>query len=189
MRLSVLIPTLDQRAHLLKRLLDILCPQTTDEVEVLLETDKGEAHIGTKRNKLIAKAQGDYVCFVDDDDRVSGDYIPRILGAIQTNPDCVGIEGIYTCHSIKKQFYASLKYKNWYEDKTGYFRCPNHLNPTRKTLAAKVLFPEKSWGEDVDYSLRLLPHLKTEVYLAGPIYFYDYNQTNFRGRQAKFPPV
>lgn len=184
----MLIPTLDQRAHLLKRLLDILCPQVTDGVEVLLETDKGEAHIGTKRNRLIAKATGDYVAFVDDDDRVSPDYVSRILGATQTNPDCVGIEGIYTCEGRKRKFCSSLKYKSWFEKGDLLYRCPNHLNPVLRSIASKVPFPEKSWGEDMDYSLKLFPYLKAEVYLEGPIYFYDYNAYNFRGPKAKFPP-
>lgn len=158
------------------------------EVEIICDLDKGEAHIGTKRNRLISKATGDYVAFVDDDDRVSPDYVSRILGATQTNPDCVGIEGIYTCEGRKRKFCSSLKYKSWFENGDLLYRCPNHLNPVLRSIASKVPFPEKSWGEDMDYSLKLLPYLKTEVYLEGPIYFYDYNAYNFRGPKAKFPP-
>jgi len=188
MKLSILVPTLEQRVRFMERLMGILQPQLTPEVEVVAEKDSGEAHIGTKRNRLLARAAGDYVCFVDDDDRVSSDYVPRILEAVRADPDCVGIEGIYTCERIPKKFFCSLKYRDWFEKDNQYFRSPNHLNPVRRTIALAAGFPEISWGEDVAFSKKILPHLKTEVYLGNPVYFYDYNPANFRSLQARHMP-
>jgi hypothetical protein len=188
MKLSILVPTLKQRSVFFNRLLDIVCPQLTDEVELVTECDSGELEIGTKRNLLVAKAKGDYVAFVDDDDRISKDYVSRILGAVKTNPDCVGIEGIYTYGRDKRKFMSSLRYKSWYEKGTELFRCPNHLNPVLRSIASKVPFPEKSWGEDMTYSIGIRPFLKTEVYLEGPIYFYDYNPSHFRRPSARHQP-
>jgi len=175
MRLSILIPTLRQRSALLDRLMGILEPQLTSEVEVLLEPDSGEAEIGTKRNTLMARARGDYVCYVDDDDRVAGDYVSRILGATEMKPDCVGIEGIWTSRGVQKKFIASLRYRSWFEEGDLLLRSPNHLNPVLRSIASQVRFPDKSWSEDAEYSKALLPLLGHEVFLEGNMYFYDHN--------------
>ena len=131
--------------------------------------------IGFKRNMLVNSASGKYVCFVDDDDTVSPDYIPKILAAIQTDPDCVGIEGeITTDGRNPKKFIHSLRYDHWYEAGGIYYRTPNHLNPIRKSIAQQVPFPTINFGEDADFSKRVHPLLKTEVYVDGVIYHYLY---------------
>jgi len=175
MRFSILIATLRQRSALLDRLMGILEPQLNDQVEVLLEPDSGEITTGTKRNKLVARAKGDYVAFIDDDDRVASDYVSRILGALESSPDCVGIEGIWTSKDQERRFIASLRYKTWHEANGLFLRSPNHINPVVRTIASQVPFPDKVWGEDSVYSEGILPHLKTEVYLDGDLYFYDHN--------------
>lgn len=189
MRLSILIPTLRQRSALLDRLMGIVEPQLTSEVEVLLESDSGEAEIGTKRNTLMARARGDYVCYVDDDDRVAGDYVSRILGATEAKPDCVGIEGVWTSGAIQRKFVHSIKNPRWSEDGEVLLRPPNHLNPVLRSIARLVRFPEKSWGEDESYSMSLLPNLVSEVFLEQPIYFYDHNPDHPRRKGAGTPPV
>jgi hypothetical protein len=72
---SILIPTIETRAHFLERLLSVLTPQVVDGVEILIEKDDGESKIGAKRNRLIGRATGDYVCGIDDDDLVTSDYV------------------------------------------------------------------------------------------------------------------
>lgn len=95
MKLSILICHLDQRKHLVVRLLSVLNPQLTPEVEILTDSTPGIS-IGAKRNQLLARATGQYVVFIDDDDLVSTNYVSLILQAIQNNPDVVDMEGIYT---------------------------------------------------------------------------------------------
>jgi len=95
MKLSILIPTLIERVESLKALYDSLTDQIGNkDVEIILNSDDRQKTIGQKRNELISKAKGDYIVFVDDDDRVPDYYVEKILKAIETNPDCVGIEGV-----------------------------------------------------------------------------------------------
>jgi glycosyltransferase involved in cell wall biosynthesis len=179
-KLSILICSLEKRIISLKRLLNVLDKQKTNEVEILINVDKGEKTVGTKRNELINKAVGDYICFIDDDDLVSDNYVNKILNAIIKNPDCVGIEGNYYTNgssNIKKLFH-SLRYKTWTSDGINYYRYPNHLNPVKREYAIKVGFKDINAGEDGDYSDRLLPFLKKEEYIQGPIYYYYYNSNN-----------
>ncbi len=173
MKLSILICSIECRKASLDLLLKMLRKQKTNQVEILVEKDKGRMVIGVKRNILLRRACGDYICFVDDDDTVSEDYISRILGALETNPDCCGIEGIITRRKSTNLFIHSIKYKTWFERGGVYYRCPNHLNPVKRELAYQAGFPNSSLGEDRVYSQRLLPLLKKEVYLKGPIYFYS----------------
>lgn len=174
-KLSILIPTLLSRDYLFHELLQSLQAQKTDEVEICSHCDDGTLSIGEKRNDLLKMAMGDYIAFIDDDDAVAPDYVDSILKAIKDNPDVVGMEGVMTTdgHTPLK-FIHSLEYKTWYEENGVFYRNPNHLNPVKRELALKAMFPEWSHGEDKEYSMRLLPHLNKEVRIVGPIYYYKY---------------
>ena len=175
--LSILICSLHSRADKLQRLMRVLTPQITDQVEVLVQSDNGEMKIGAKRNELVQKAQGEYVSFVDDDDLVSEDYVKKIIEATKEKPDCCGIQGIITFQGVNpRMFIHSLAYKTWFEKNEIYYRCPNHLNPVKKSLAIQVKFPEENFGEDKSYSERLLPLLASEKFIPGVIYRYLYEK-------------
>jgi len=183
MELSILICTITGREKPLNELLEILNNQKNEKVEILLNKDNREKTVGKKRNELINQSKGRYVCFIDDDDIVSDDYINKILYSIKkSNPDVVGLELDYLVNGVKKgRAYHSLQYKSWYEEinkempnQMKYYRNPNHLNPVKIEIAKKVMFPEVNFREDYDYSMRMLPHLKTEEYITGPIYTYQF---------------
>lgn len=170
-RLSILICHLNDRdASLLITKLKLQAKKKP--VEVLINSDDGELTIGTKRNELIRSAKGDYICFVDDDDDVSDDYVLSILKSITGNPDVVGIEGVVCYDNKKSNFYHSIEYQGWYTGSDGFYRTPNHLNPVKRSLALSVMFPEIDFGEDKKYSERLIKQVKTENYIDKPIYFY-----------------
>lgn len=176
-KLSILICSLNSRSEKLERLMRILAPQIDDSVEIITNIDNGELKIGAKRNELVRKSQGEYISFVDDDDLVSEDYVRKILNAIVEKPDCCGIQGIITFQGQSpRMFIHSLQYKTWFEKNEVYYRCPNHLNPVKREIAIKVAFPEENFGEDRNYSERLLPLLNTEKFINGVIYRYLYEK-------------
>lgn len=180
MKLSILICHVPDRKPLLDELMGILDAQKTDDVEVRVDAFECKS-IGEKRNRLLMLAQGDYVAFVDDDDRVSSKYVPLILDAIKTGPDCVGMRGmIWIAGSFAGYFEHSIRNNEWKDNWSGkgcvFVRPPNHLNPVKRDLAIQVKFPELSYGEDKDYSTKLFPLLKTEVMIERPIYQYFQRQ-------------
>ena len=179
-KLSILILSMNRRKQYLDRLLNIIEPQKTNDVEVLTNIDDGEKSIGTKRNELLKQSGGDYICFVDDDDMVSADYIEKILTALESKPDCVGIHLLHKEDGILRGLtYHSLKYDTWWDEVNNensnlknYYRNPNHLNPVRRDYALQTGFPEINNGEDKWYSQNILKFLKTEEYIETPIYEY-----------------
>ena len=100
MKLSILIPTLHSRKVKLERLMKLLRDQLQPDIEVLLEPDKGEVSIGCKRNALLHRALGDYVCFIDDDDTVSPDYIACLMEGIYRGVDVVSIRGRFSENGV-----------------------------------------------------------------------------------------
>ncbi len=175
--LSILICHLESRSIELSNLLAQLKDQIEDsnDIEILIETDKGESSIGAKRNKLLDRSVGKWICYVDDDDSIEPGYIQEIMDAIEIGPDAIGIKGNYYVNGeLQGMFIHSHKYKRWEDtNKYTFIRSPNHLNPIKRELALKVRFPEISMGEDADYSARLLPYITTEVMINIPIYNYQ----------------
>jgi len=182
--LSILICSLNQRESMLNNLLSQLRKQKTNAIEILVEKDNGTMLIGDKRNLLLKNSRGKYVAFIDDDDDISEDYVPKVLNAIQSEPDCCGLEGIVTTDGRRRRkFIHSLRYDRWFEKNGVYYRNPNHLNTIKRDIALQVGFTSKSHGEDRDFSMAVLPHLKTEEYIEGPIYFYKYVKKDLTARK------
>ena len=158
MKLSILIPSLEKRAHLLQRLLSTLEPQLTKDIEIIKDIDKGEKKIGEKRNDLIARATGEYIAFIDDDDNVPSYYIEEILKALKTNPDCVGFRGImtYTNNPGRVETFNHHLGSHYYTEGLTHYRYPNHLNPMKRALVKDVKFKEINMGEDYDWATQIM---------------------------------
>lgn len=146
--------------------------QANEGLEIL--TDSSMAYnIGTKRNKLLQQARGEYVVFCDDDDLVTPDYVGKIFSGM--GADCIGISGIMTVDGRDlRQWHISREYGSWHEKDGVFLRTPNHISPVRREIALKVGFPDIEHGEDYAYSMGLLPLLKTENKVEGNIYHYKY---------------
>lgn len=177
MKLSILICHLPQRVVFLNRLFAILDPQIDpDQVEVLVD-ERPKTKIGRKRNDLLQGAGGEYLCFIDDDDRVSDNYISLLMEGINKGVDCCSLIGEITEDGKNpKKFIHSDKYDSWFEKDNIYYRCVNHLNCIKKSIALQIGFIEKNHGEDHDYSKRLKASglIKTEHWIDETIYYYDW---------------
>jgi glycosyltransferase involved in cell wall biosynthesis len=160
----------------LERLMGQLNPQLEGQpVEVVIETDNVAMSVGEKRNVLLRRAMGEYIAFVDDDDEVPDYYVSRILAAVaKSRPDVIGFSGLLRLSDGTAEFRHSLRYGGWYTGADGiFYRTPNHLNPVRREWATSVMFVDSRFGEDADYATRIRPYLETEVYVGGPMYYYN----------------
>ena len=181
MKLSILIPTLISRVSQFSNLLAELSSQKNDNVEIVWSSDDGTKSIGEKRNELIARAKGEYICFIDDDDEVSRNYVALILKALEFNPTHCSLKGLYTVDGKAASiFHHSTIYKeyktNTNDQAIKYERYPNHLNVIRKDIAAKYSFVPINHGEDTEWATQLLKggELTTEANIKEVLYYYKY---------------
>ena len=176
MILSILICTLPERSHYLKRLMAILQSQLSEKVEVLTDIRGREISTGQKRNDLFKKAIGEWVVFIDDDDIVPGYYISEILKAASANPDTITFKGYMTTNGYSRVDFV-LRLGERYEERNGkYYRFPNHITPMRRSLAKMVQFPNITMGEDYAWAKQIndLQLLKTEYHIDKDMYHYQY---------------
>jgi glycosyltransferase involved in cell wall biosynthesis len=188
MKLSILIATVPERRVPLWHLRTELDKQAQGKpVEILEEltprTHRGGPSIGAKRQTLLERAQGEYVVFIDDDDKVAPTYLEDILQAIEQKPDCIGFEIEVHGLSRKPQVASgSNRWEAWAEKVGGYdyVRTIYHKNPVRREIALQIGFKDMCFGEDHDYSQRLKASglLKTEVYIPKRLYIYRYKHEN-----------
>ena len=180
-KLSILIPSLVRRLAFQEMLFPFIAAQVDGkDAEIIYDIDEGQVSIGVKRQRMLHKANGEYIVFIDDDDLVAENYVDLILGALKTGPDCVGIHILhYVDSELLGKTYHSLKYSHWYDEPCpgrpniiNFYRNPNHLNPVRRDIALKVGFPDLTFGEDREYAMGIYPFLNNEVYIEEPIYFY-----------------
>jgi len=179
--LSILICSIPERKESLHQLLYYLAEQQGEnksKIEIIVDNDP-TLLVGTKRRYLLEQAKGQFVVFIDDDDKVSDDYIRKIVRCIETNPevDCIAISGLIKFNGAEsKRWHISKEYGHWYEKDGVYYRTPNHISPVRRELSLQASFEDISIGEDFKYSMALLPLLKKEAKINGLLYFYDYKQ-------------
>jgi glycosyltransferase involved in cell wall biosynthesis len=180
MILSLLIPTIVGREEHYNSLVAELYKQYQGcDVEICHLKDNREASIGKKRNDLLAMANGRYVAFIDDDDRVSDDYIKLQLNAALHDCDCASLKGVYSVDGIHDGIFEhSIVYPEWKTTRNliKYERYPNHLNMIKASIAKLFKFPENNFGEDHAWSKQLHESglLKYEHYIEEILYYYDF---------------
>ena len=180
--LSILIPTLPIRIESYCRIIKKLSSQINENhaqnmVQILTFCDTKEYSVGHKRNWLLENSVGKYVCFIDDDDDISDDYIKEILLAIPSNADCITFLGEYIDESKTKDFSISKMHNRDYNSDDTYYRLPNHLCPVKRDIAIKSMFTLKNFGEDADYSKNINMVISNEFHINKKLYFYMFSHS------------
>lgn len=178
--LSILIPTLparlDQYYSLMKNLNNqIVKNNLQHKVQILSFCDTKDISVGEKRNILLSKSNGRYVCFIDDDDVIAENYLLKILDAINSDADVITFCGDYVENNQVTPFSISVIHRANYNHPNIFYRLPNHLCPVKREIALKSQFTHKNFGEDSDYAERINQHIKTEFHIEEKLYFYMYD--------------
>lgn len=186
--IAILIPTIVGREHFYERLMGILNPQLEkygSDIQVITLKDNREQTIGEKRNALISMAVASgakYRCFIDDDDKISDDYIELNMPGIILACDCNSLIGIYSTNGVvatkldgtPKYFLHSIKYDHAWENESYFFRPPNHLNWTKLDLVKDIPYQISNFGEDMTNAMQVFNtgRLKNEYEINKPYYYY-----------------
>jgi len=185
---SVLSPHRD--SYYIERLLRLLEPQLTPEVQLIIETDDMSMKVGDKRNLLMSKADGERLIFVDDDDRVSTDYVESLLSYCKKHPekDCITIGVEYTQEGGNKKIYdyhfrKNINFRKGHVAYAG--RVPNHLCLWKTHVARRVQFPSINLSEDHNWADQQVLKGYSVAYEEKVIYYYDFHRDNSLTRHKR----
>lgn len=191
MKLSILIPTVPTRVErFFPKITTHIDRQISNlgrkDIELLGLLDNRVMTIGEKRNRLLDMARGEFLVFIDDDDRVHDEYVESVISALDNNPnaDCVVYDSI--CYVGNVEYYCKYgteyeytKLEPWsYENtrrprKENWFGKPAHTMVYRSTLAKRSRFPSLNAGEDFDWVAKTWPLIKKQVRIDKVLYYYD----------------
>lgn len=180
--ITIAIPTVQSRKmqfHILWNYLhnEIEKYRLQDKVELIYESDNKEISIGAKRQKLIDRANGEYLVMIDDDDWIADQYLIDVLEACRSGADTIGyLEDCSFDLRKWKTSCISLKWDKWDTHIGGYdyVRTPYFKNPIKTELVKIVGCADLRWGEDEDFAKKILPLLKTESFINKKMYIYRY---------------
>jgi glycosyltransferase involved in cell wall biosynthesis len=150
---------------------------TAPPIEHLVLLDTRTRSVGLKRQALLDSALGDYIAFVDDDDTISADYAEALLTAIDSSPDVVTFHQTATVDGKTGtiRFDAAAKHDDpWLEGGT-VTRPPWHVCAWRRDLVCSCIFPDKNYGEDLEWCLQARPLLRSAVHVPRVLHHYRHD--------------
>lgn len=188
--LSILTPSVPERSDKLSSLMIKLSHQTDyihthhwtlGRVEYLFDDSKkftdGGLSIGKKREALVKRASGKYLCFLDDDENVSPNYVETIVRLCQLDCDVVTFRSIAKMDNYWSVIDMSLK-NNEDEEATPdriVRRKPWHINAIRSSFAKLYEFPDTNYSEDALWMKNVLYHLESEAHTDAIIHQYNHS--------------
>lgn len=176
-KLSILIPTIAERSQMLdylqiKLLKQIVTVNTIHpnlgKVQICIDDSPkfldGGKTVGQKRDDLVQQAEGEYLCFLDDDDDIPANYIETILRAIESKADIITFRSLFKCDYYWTIIDMSLAFGNEEANPEEVVkRSAWHICPMRSEIAKKHRFnTDKNNAEDWDWMSRVLQDIKTQ---------------------------
>ena len=184
-KLSILVITVPSRIdffypRIMKQILSQA--QKYSDVEVIAFFDNKKRTTGAKRQCALNLAQGEFLTFIDDDDRISDHYVDYIMSALSQHPDTDTV--VFNCiccvnnGPVKKlcKYGVEFEYGD-INDGTEWRGLPAHTMVWRSTLAKSHTFSDMQNGEDYDWVKRAVGGIKKQVRVDEVLYYYDANYT------------
>ena len=193
-KFSILILSIPSRMDSLTQLMNNIQKQIDEiehpsSVEILVLLDNRSKTISEKRNDLLRSARGNYIAYLDDDDKISNEYVSQLINAIDNHNgvDCISFNQF--CYiddrSMNVSFGIGNPHGQLWITPNGTLgdikRPPYHMCLWRRELAkseefAPLIGPNgQSYGEDLDWILRLSNKAQTEHHINNKLHIYVYN--------------
>jgi glycosyltransferase involved in cell wall biosynthesis len=211
MKVSIIVPVYNVEKYI-DRCLSSLVNQTLKDIEIIVVDDaspdnskkiidsyvkkypkkvryfyKENGGQGSARNLGLTKAKGDYIAYVDSDDYIEPDMMEKMYNkAISDNSDIV------VCGSREVSINGDelgINYASIYNDKDldilyGSMAVWNKIY--KKDILDKMVFREKLWYEDIDFTIKLALSTDKISFVNEPLYNYlvrpgsTMNNTNYK---------
>ncbi len=193
MLLSILIPTINGREHLLNDLLDFIESQRkpyVDITEIVVCKDNKEISIGQKRQWLLDNCKGEYFVMIDDDDMIHPSYLDKVIAALESKPDCIGYLESVVINGYQLVACHSDRWDGWANNAGGfnYVRTIFYKDVIKTSIAREIGFKDLRYGEDHDFSIRLKRSglLKKEVFINEMMYYYTSHTISEEQRKERY---
>jgi hypothetical protein len=186
--LSILIPTIPERVDMFTALYNKLHRQleymqtfhaSMGHIEILVNSDKrfleGGPSIGKKREELVKRAEGKYLCFLDDDEDIADNYLETLVRLCHRDADVVTFRSFAKLKNYWCLIDMGLHYPNDQANPNYTVRrSPWHVCPVRSYFAKLYSFSDINYGEDWLYFEQVLKHCTTEAKTEAIIHSYQH---------------
>lgn len=182
--LSILIPSIPERSYKKFELEFNLKVQAVkhniSKVEILSDCRpsflKGGPSIGKKRDDLVKAATGKYLCFLDDDDTVSPDYIETLFRLCNEGKHVCSFRALYKLKTYWGVVNMSLQNKENEQATPERIiqRPPWHMCPVWSEFAKQYEFKDINNAEDFDWMQRVLTHCEAEAHTDRILFQYNH---------------
>jgi hypothetical protein len=191
--LSILIPSIPERKENLFRLQKELYKQAfaihntfpiIGCIEILVDDSKsflnGGLKVGKKREGLIRRAQGRYVCFLDDDDIPAPNYVKTLLELCAEGNHVVTFMALFKLNDYWGMVNMSLKNKENEQATPDKIirRPPWHICPVWTEFARLYDFKDVNNAEDFEWMEKVLSHCATESHTDKILFQYNHNSNS-----------
>lgn len=188
--LSILIPTLPERDSIFIELYGKLWRQmhhvhtthpTLGEVEWISDDSKsfldGGLSIGKKRESLVNRATGKYLCFLDDDEDIAPNYVETIVRLCQLDTDVVTFRSMAKLDNYWTVIDMRLDHPEDEQASPNFIvhRRPWHINAIRSSIAKQYTFPDTNYSEDSDWMNNVLFDCKTDAHTDAVLHQYNHS--------------
>lgn len=183
--LSILIPSIPSRKERLNRLVNELNKQIEanfGDIEIVVDDSKGYLEggltVGKKREVLVRRANGIYLCFLDDDETIAPNYIEVIKSMCFEGKDICTFRAMVKLHNAWGVVNMSLL--NYFNEEFTPTRIVNrppwHMCPVKSEYAKLHDFEDINNAEDFKWMAKVLTHCKTETHTDMILFQYNHGE-------------
>lgn len=158
--------------------------QKKKEIDLRIFSQKNQGP-SAARNIGLDNAKGEYICFIDSDDRVSNDYLEILYNSLNESRSDLSICGIIEekRNGKKELIVGKNSFTTNQNGALEYFLMHNEwIGPVNKLYSRKIIeeislrFNQNIHaGEDILFVCQYLLHIQKVCYIAKPLYLYKYN--------------
>lgn len=190
-QLSILICTTPERNEMFTKLFNevhrqVEFLQTFHEilgrVEILVDDSPrfldGGLSVGKKREALVKRAQGKYLCFLDSDESISPDYIETLMRLCYQGQDVCTFRAMVKLKNFWALVDMRLAYKLNDQISPDYTvrRSAWHICPVKSVYAKMFPFSDKNNAEDFEWMEKVLTCCVSEAHSERVIFQYNHGE-------------
>lgn len=190
--LSILIPTIPERVERFTALYNEVMAQKhamnslhplMEDIEVLIDGGKrfldGGPSIGRKRQELVRRATGKYLCFLDDDEDIAPNYVESLVRLCRSGQDVCTFQAMVKVKSFWGIVDMRLSYKVNDQMSPEYTvrRPPWHICPVKSIYGKMYPFKDLSNAEDFEWMQKVLECCTTEIHTDKILFQYNHGDS------------